>query len=253
MKQMKPVRTIWKVKQEAKTLDIYLYDDIMPDGEDWWTGEKIPSETSASHVQQALQDAGNIDAINIFINSYGGDVKEGLGIYNLLARSKAYKTVYIDGFACSIASVIAMCGDKVIMGANTLMMIHNASMGAYGTSAELRKAADDLDVINTASISSYKTKAGDKLDDKTLQNLLDNSTWLTPEQCIQYGLADEIASKSDPASEAAQQRFEQAKQYVMESLKQRANPAAHVPQDKQSQKTNAEKLMMIFKKKMEVK
>lgn len=250
---MKPVKTIWAIKQEAKTLDIYLYDDIAPDDEDFWTGEKIPSETSANHVQQVLQDAGDIDAINIFINSYGGDVKEGLGIYNLLARNKAFKTVYVDGFACSIASVIAMCGDKVIMGSNTLMMIHNASMGAFGTSAELRKAADDLDVINSASISSYKTKAGDKLDDKTLQKLLDNETWLTPEQCIQYGLADEIANKTDPAIEAASQRFEQAKQTIMAIIKQKANPAAKVPEGMQKQKTNAEKLMSAFKKKMEEK
>ena len=250
---MKPVKTIWAIKQEAKSLDIYLYDDIVPDGEDFWTGEKIPSETSASHVQQVLQDAGDIDAINIYINSYGGDVKEGLGIYNLLARSKAYKTVYVDGFACSIASVIAMCGDKVIMGTNTLMMIHNASMGAFGTADELRKAADDLDVINTAAISSYKTKAGDKLDDKTLQNMLDSTTWLTPEQCIQYGLADEIANKVDPAVEAASQRFEQAKQSMMAMLQSKSNPAAKVPQSLQTQKTNAEKLMAAFKKKMEVK
>lgn len=244
---MKPVKTIWKIKQEAQSLDIYLYDDIEPDGEDWWTGEKIPSETSASHVQQVLQDAGDVNAINIYINSYGGDVKEGLGIYNQLARSKAFKTVYIDGFACSIASVIAMAGDKVIMGSNTLMMIHNASMGAYGTSAELRKAADDLDVINNASISSYKTKSGDKLDDKTLQKLLNNETWLTAEQCIEYGLADEIASKSNPATEAANQRLEQAKQYMMTVIMQKANPADKIPENLIPQKTNAEKLMAAFK------
>lgn len=250
---MKPVKTIWAIKQEAKSLDIYLYDDIVPDGEDWWTGEKIESETSANHVQKVLEDAGDIDAINLYINSYGGDVKEGLAIYNQLQRSKAYKTVYIDGFACSIASVIAMAGDKVIMGANTLMMIHNASMGAFGTSADLRKAADDLDVINTAAISSYKAKAGDKLDDKTLQSLLDNSTWLTPEQCIQYGLADEIANKVEPAVNAANQRLEQAKQTMMAVIKNKVNPAAKVPENMQKQKTNAEKLMMIFKKKMEEK
>lgn len=245
---MKPM---WIIKQQAQSLDIYLYDDIVADGEDFWTGEKIPSDTSASHVQQVLQDAGDVNAINIYINSYGGDVKEGLAIYNQLKRAKAYKTVYVDGFACSIASVIAMCGDKVVMGSNTLMAIHNASMGAFGTAAELRKAADDLDVINSASISSYKAKAGDKLDDKTLQSLLDAETWLTPEQCIQYGLADEIANKADPATEAAQQRFEQAKQSMMAALQGKANPAAHVPTENQIQKTNAEKLMMAFKKKME--
>lgn len=248
---MKPISTIWAVKQLAQSLDIYLYDDIAPDGEDWWTGEKIPSETSASHVQQVLQDAGSVSAINIFINSYGGDVKEGLAIYNLLQRNKAYKTVYVDGFACSIASVIAMCGDKVIMGSNTLMGIHNASMGAYGTSAELRKAADDLDIINSASISSYKTKAGDKIDDVTLKSLLDAESWLTPDQCVQYGLADEIAKKTDSATEAANQRMAQAKQYMTAVMQSKANPAAHMPEGLQSQKTNAEKLMMAFKKNLE--
>jgi len=245
---MKPM---WIIKQQAQSLDIYLYDDIAADSEDWWTGEKIPSDTSANHVQQVLQGAGDVNAINVYINSYGGDVKEGLAIYNQLKRSKALKTVYVDGFACSIASVIAMVGDKVIMGSNTLMAIHNASMGVFGTSAELRKAADDLDVINSASISSYKDKAGDKLDDKILQSLLDAETWLTPEQCIQYGLADEIANKADPATEAASQRLAQAKQFMMEILQGKANPAAHVPPDKQTQKSNAEILMSAFKKKME--
>lgn len=246
---MKPVKTIYTIKQEANSLDIYLYDDIAPDGEDWWTGDTIPSDTSANHVQQVLQDAGNVDAINVYINSYGGDVKEGLGIYNLLSRSKAYKTVYVDGFACSIASVIAMAGDKVIMGANTLMMIHNASMGAYGTSADLRKAADDLDVINSSAISSYKTKAGDKLDDNTLQGLLNQQAWLTAEQCVSYGLADEIANKVDSATETANQRLEQAEQTMMAVLKLNGNPAAKVPQNMSKQKTNAERLMMIFKNK----
>lgn len=249
---MKPIRTIWSVKQAAQMLDIYLYDDISPDGEDWWTGEKIPSDTSANHVQQVLQEAGDVNAINIYINSYGGDVKEGLGIYNLLNRSKAYKTAYIDGFACSIASVIPMACNKIVMGTNTLMMIHNASMGAYGTAAALRKAADDLDVINSASISSYKTKAGDKLDDSVLQNLLNNETWLTADQCIQYGLADEIANKVDPAAEAASQRLIEARQYMMAVLKGQASPAAKVPQALQSQKSNAERLMSAFKNKMEV-
>jgi len=247
MEKMKPIKTIWAVKQEAGVLDIYLYDDIVPDGEDWWTGEKIPSETSANHVQQVLEAAGNVNAINVYINSYGGDVKEGIGIYNLLLRSKAYKTAYIDGFACSVASVIPMACDKVIMGANTLMMIHNASMGAWGTSADLRKAADDLDVINSAAIKSYQLKAGDKLDDKTLQTMLDAETWLTAEQCLGYGLADEIAQKQDP-TQTATQRLEQARTAAMKAAEMLHNPSGHVPEQFIDQKTNAERLMAAFRK-----
>ncbi|WP_228725124.1 head maturation protease, ClpP-related [Caproicibacter fermentans] len=246
MKTTKPIRTIWAAKQEANTLDIYLYDDVEGDSENWWTGEKQPSDTSANHIREILEAAGNVDAINIYINSYGGEVKEGLGIYNLLKRSKAYKTVYVDGFACSIASVIAMCGDKVIMGTNTLMMIHHASMGAYGTSDELRKAANDVDVIDKASCSSYLEKAGNKLTEETLNQLLDNQTWLTAEQCVQYGLADEIASKEDPATEAANQHLEQAKQTMMAFLRGKAIP--EVPKQFAAQKTNAEKLMTAFRK-----
>ena len=247
---MKPVRTLWMVKQEAQKLDIYLYDDIEPDGVDWRTGEKIPSETSANHVQQVLEAAGDVSVINVYINSYGGDVKEGIAIYNLLARSKAYKTAYIDGFACSIASVIPMACDKIIMGANTLMMIHNASMLAWGTSTDLRKAADDLDVINSAAIKSYKLKAGDKLDDAELKTMLDNETWLTAEKCMEYGLADEIDQKADSATEAATQRMEEARAAVMAAVKMLHIPA--VPEQYQNQKTNAEKLMAAFRKKTEV-
>lgn len=244
---MKPVRTVWAVKQEARTLEIYLYDDILPDAEDWWTGEKIPSDTSAEHVRQALEAAGEIDAVNVYVNSYGGDVKEGLAIYNLLVRNKAYKTAYIDGFACSIASVIPMACDKVVMGANTLMMIHNASMGAWGTAAELRKAADDLDVINSAAVKSYRLKAGDKLDDKTLQAMLNGETWLTAEQCVGYGLADEITQKQDP-TQTAEQRLEQARAAAMKAAEMLNNPSGHVPEQFSNQKTNAERLMAAFHK-----
>jgi ATP-dependent protease ClpP protease subunit len=236
---------------EAGALDIYLYDDIVPDGEDWWTGEPIPSSTSASTVQQMIQDAGNVAAINVYINSYGGDVKEGIGIYSLLVRSKAFVTAYIDGFACSVASVIAMAADKVVMGANTLMMIHNASMGAYGTSADLRKAADDLDVINSQAVKSYQDKAGDKLPAETLQQLLDNETWLTADQCIQYGLADEIAAKEPTPQETATQRLAQARAAFVAQMS--ASHMPKVPEKFTNQKTNAERLMAAFRKKTEVK
>ena len=194
-----------------------------------------------------LESAGDLDAINLYINSYGGEVKEGLGIYNLLKRNKAYKTAYIDGFACSIASVIVMAADKVIMGTNALMMIHHASMVAWGTSDELRKAATDLDVIDKASCSSYLEKAGAKLTEGTLNQLLDNQTWLDAQDCVKYGLADEIAGKMDPATEEATQRLENAKQSMMAILRQNALPK--VPEKFNTQKTNAERLMAAFAKK----
>ncbi len=241
-------KPIWMIQQSAKpqTLELYIYDDVQGDKENWWTGEVTESTTSANYIKSELENSKDINNIDIFINSYGGSVKEGLAIYNQLKRHPAQKTVYVDGFACSIASVIAMAGDKVIMGPNTLMMIHHASMGAYGNAEELRKAANDVEVIDQASCSSYLEKAGDKLTQEELTRLLDNQTWLNAEQCLQYGLADEITGKEDKSIEEAKQRFNQSIKSQIEQSKKKVQ----VPQQYNQNKTNAEKLMMAFKKKM---
>lgn len=240
-------KAVYLIKQsvEPNSLDLYIYDYVEGDSYDWWSGEKIESLTSANYIQKKLEESKDVTQINVFINSYGGDVKEGLAIYTQLKRHSAYKTIYVDGFACSIASVIAMAGDKVIMGPNTLMMIHHASRSAYGNSEELRKAANDLDVIDKASCSSYLTKAGVKLTEEVLNQLLDNQTWLNAEQCLQYGLCDEIVGKENDNISKAQQRFNAAIKQEIESLRQQVK----VPEQFSQNKTNAEKLMQIFKKK----
>lgn len=109
----------------------------------------------------------------------------------------------MDGFACSIASVIAMAGDEVIMPRNTLMMIHNMWMCACGNAAELRKAADDLDVINAAGRQAYLQKAGEKLTEDRLSEMMDAETWLTAEQCVELGLADRLADADADMSGAS--------------------------------------------------
>lgn len=200
------MKRMWELKQSADsgTLDLYIYGDVRGNGYDWWTDEVIESETSANHFRKELEDHPNTTQINIYINSYGGSVFEGTAIYNQLKRHPAHKTVYIDGFACSIASVIAMAGDEVVMPRNALMMIHNMWMYVQGNAAELRKAADDLDIINAAGCAAYLEKAGDKLTPELLKQMYDDETWLTAEQCIQYGLADRYADKDADMSNAAE-------------------------------------------------
>lgn len=194
---MSKFKPMWEIRQSASpgALDLYIYGDVESDGYDWWYDEVIESETSANHFRKELAQHPNVQQINIYINSWGGSVFEGTAIYNQLKRHPAHKTVYVDGFACSIASVIAMAGDEVVMPRNTLMMIHNMCLGCYGNAAALRKSADDLDIINAAGRGAYMEKAGDKLDESTLVEMMDAETWLTAEQCIQYGLADRYADK----------------------------------------------------------
>ena len=205
----------WEMKlnqeAESKTLDLYIYSDVEGDSIDFWTGETIKSETSANTFREKLEGFGELDNINIYINSLGGSCKEGHAIYNILKRCKAYKTVYIDGYACSVASVIAMAGDKIIMPKNTIMMIHNAWTWASGNAKELRKVADDMDVLNSAFINAYLNKVGDKLSQEKLQQMLDEETFLNAEQCIEFGLADEFADY-DVNIESAKQALQKAKE-----------------------------------------
>lgn len=199
------MKRAWELRQAAApgVLELYLYGDVEPDGEDWWTGEKIPSETSAGRFRDELAKYPDVGEIRVFINSYGGSVFEGTAIYNQLRRHPARVTVRIDGFACSVASVVAMAGDRVVMPRNAMMMLHNASMAAVGNAAELRKAADDLDAIGRGNRQAYLQKAGGKLSEEELAAMLDAETWLTAEECIRLGLADEYAEQDADLERAA--------------------------------------------------
>lgn len=199
-------KRMWELKQAADpgALDLYIYGDVEGDGYDWWTDEVIKSETSAQHFREELAKHPEASQINLYINSYGGSVFEGTAIYSQLRRHPAKKTAYIDGFACSVASVIAMAADKIIMPRNAMMMIHNAWMFAVGNSTELRKAADDLEQINKGNRQAYLMKAGDKLPEAKLIELLDAESWLTADDCLAYGLADEYAEKDADLADATE-------------------------------------------------
>lgn len=200
------LKRMWELKQSAEqnTLDMYIYGDVEKDYYDWWNDEVIESETSARYFRDELAKYDGITKINIYINSYGGSVFEGTAIYSQLKRHSAFKTVYIDGFACSIASVIAMAGDKIIMPANTMMMIHNVMNGAFGNAEQLRKAADNLDVICEGNRQAYLQKSNGKISEEILIELLKTDTWLTAKQCVEYGFADELLEKEIDLSEAQQ-------------------------------------------------
>lgn len=150
------------------------------------------TDTTAAGFRDALKSLGDVKEINLHINSPGGSVFEGIAIYNMLKQHKAKVNVYVDALAASIASVIAMSGDAIFMPANSMMMIHNPYTMAMGNADELRKAADDLEQITKSSVISYLDKAGDKLDEDTLRQLMDNETWLTAQEAVDYGLADEV-------------------------------------------------------------
>lgn len=241
---------MWDIKMSADTadtLDMYIYGHVESDYYDWW-GDKHESETSAEHFRSELSKYPNAKNINIYINSLGGSVLEGTAIYNQLKRHPAHKTVYVDGFACSIASVIAMAGDKVVMPKNTMMMIHNPWTICMGNAEELRKQADDLDTIAEASRQAYLCKSNGKLDEDKLIEMLNAETYLTAEKCIEYGLADEYAEQ-DADMEAAKKALEadpeeDAQQADPELEKLRAQ-VAELEKLREEQQKNEEKSAQV--------
>lgn len=188
------MKKYWEFKNKTLTeADLYLYIEIAS----WGAGY---AAHSAQSFKQELDSLGEIEALNIYINSPGGDVFEGTTISNMLKRKKCTKNVHVDGLAASIASVIAMAGDNIIMPSNSMMMIHNAWTYTAGNSNDLRKLADDLDKINASIRQAYLDKAGDKLNEETITSLMDNETWLTAQECFDYGLCDVVGEDKSIAA-----------------------------------------------------
>lgn len=176
----------WEIKNfiQNESADIYIYNEISS-----WEGEEV---TSAQSFRKDLEALGNVKKINVMINSPGGSVGDGLTIASLLQRHTAYVTAYVDGMACSIASVIACAADKLVMGRSSLLMVHNALTFTYGNAKDLRKQADDLDAVTASLRQMYLMKAGDKLTEEKIKELMDNESWLSAKECVELGLCDEI-------------------------------------------------------------
>lgn len=181
----------FEFKQKADNgLELYIYDDVQGDYFDWAEWETVESETSANYFRDKLAEYPNVSQIDIYINSLGGSCYEGNAIYAQLKRHTAKKVVHIDGYACSIASVIAMAGDEVRMSPNAVMMIHNAWVTASGNAEELRRIAEQLDTVSAASRQAYLAKSGGKLEEKQLIAMMNEEKYLTAAECIELGLAD---------------------------------------------------------------
>lgn len=178
---------------------------IMGDITSWpWDDQ----DSSAMDVSKALANLpSTVSEIFVHINSYGGEVAEGVAIYNALRSHSAKVTTICEGFACSIASVIFMAGDERVMRDSSLLMLHNASMITIGDANDHRKAADDLDVITELSKTAYLSHATESLTRKKLDEIMDAETWVTPEQALEWGLATEIdkPEDSDAPSQSARE------------------------------------------------
>ena len=220
---MKQRKAHYCFKQEAGSdvYKLYIYDDVSEYGTlDWWTWEYTESETSAEFFRKALAEIPDNATIELHINSYGGSVKEGVAIYNQLKQKKCKEIVaYVDGYAYSIASIIMQAADRRVMGLGTSLLIHNMWLYIAGNAAELRKAADDLDVLMESNRQIYMERIN--ISEDELIEMLDNETYLTPEKAVEMGFADEV-SKTAAAPDLTQQLQQQLSRMRCEAVAQKA-------------------------------
>ena len=192
MKLGKKNKRFWNFKSlDEKTGELTLYGEIS--NETWWGDEVTPKEFKSD-----LDNLGEIDTLNIYINSPGGDVFAGQTIYSILKRHKAHKNVYIDGLAASIASVIAMAGNTIFMPKNAMMMIHNPWTIGMGNADEFRKLAEDLDKIRESLIAAYEGHSALTRDE--IIEIMDAETWLTASECEEYGFCDVVGEEKNMAA-----------------------------------------------------
>jgi len=154
-------------------------------------------------ASQLAEDLDKIDAeqIRVEINSPGGNVFDGIAIYNALRAHPARVTTRVDGLAASIASVIFQAGDERQIMTGAQVMIHNAWTVAVGDSAELHKTADLLEKQNVNIADIYTERSGSDLEASDWLDLMSDETWMTAAEAVEYGLADTILS-SEPEPEA---------------------------------------------------
>lgn len=183
-------KTWFEIINKAEKAEIWIYEQI---GEDFWSGGGV----TAKQFQKELSEIRS-SQIDLHINSPGGEVFDGLTIYNLIKQHPANVTTYIDGLAASIASVIALAGDQVIMAENALYMVHNPWGVAIGDSSEMRKMADRLDKVGGSIATAYTSKSGKGEDEITA--LMNAETWMTAQEAFDFGFIDEIAAEMDMAA-----------------------------------------------------
>lgn len=170
------------VKNSTDTsADLYFYGDIVSD---WWGAWQDEDQYPDAVKNFLAEHKGK--ALNIHVNSGGGSVFAGITIYNMLKNHNGFKTTYIDGLAASIASIIALAADKVIMGSGTQFMIHKPLTWISGNANDMRECADFLDQIQTGIMQIYKENLKNESDYVIVEAMVNAETWLNNEEASKY-------------------------------------------------------------------
>lgn len=144
------------------------------------------NDVTASDVKDFIEDLDANEELDVHINSYGGLVDSGLAIYQIIKAHKGTTTVYVDGAACSIASIIAFAGDELVMPESSLMMIHLPYVGTIGNKLDLQKEINALETMERSMMTIYSSNLRNKSDKQKIEDFLHEEKWLNADEVIEY-------------------------------------------------------------------
>jgi len=188
------MKKFWKITDEVSSAGNELYIDGVISDESWWGDEATPAQ-----LREELQRFKG-QPLTVVLNSVGGDVFAGLAMYNALRELDSEVTIRVDGLAASIASVIAMAGDNIIMSPGSMMMVHRPSTIAWGNVEEMEKTIALLQTIEESIFPIYADRTGLSLEEVT--ELVNAETWMSAEKAVELGFADSLAKSVKKAEEA---------------------------------------------------
>lgn len=187
--------TKFKIRNKSESeAEIIIYAEI---GESWF--DEGVSAKSFSNELKALPES--VTLINVRINSLGGDVFEGVTIFNRLKQHKAKVVAYVDGIAASIASIILMAADEIVMSEGAQVMIHKPMSGVWGNSLQMQEMIDILDDIEEQMLGIYNRRTG--MARSELKSLLAKETWFDAQEALDNGFADRIMENEESRRVAA--------------------------------------------------
>jgi len=211
----------WSFKNAAapeEDVELRIEGEIVSD-DDAWIYEWFDIPTASPNAFRSALSEQKGKNITVWVDSWGGDVFAGAGIYNALKEHKGKVTVKVDGKAVSAASVIAMAGDEILMSPASILMIHNPWSFAMGEAKDMRHQADVLDEVKETILNVYRERTG--LSRNKLSRMMDDETWMSARKAMADGFADGMlyanAQTDDGEGEAAQNAFSVGRRSIMNS------------------------------------
>lgn len=209
----------WSITAKANRVgELTLYGEIA-------NNEVFGDEVTPKKIDEELKKLGELEILNVYVNSPGGSVTAGMSLFNIIQRNSAkVKNCYIDGLAGSIASIIILACDNIYIPSNGLIFVHLPQGGVYGNRKAILKMADTLDVVLDSMVAVYKEKTG--LSEKKIISLLEADTWMGADEAVKLGFATHLqddlkisASISDKFLTVNKHQFDIKKLENLESLK----------------------------------